>query len=155
MLASLLVVAPTATSSPTAPATGDFSEMKALIVDDNNMSRITLASVLRDCGIGRIKTVPGTHQARVHLQANTYDVILCEYHFSGPESGQDLLDEIRYTRMVPFRTVFFMVTGEATYERVAEVVENAPDDYLLKPFEHTLKSASHHFDQLKKAASQS
>lgn len=117
-----------------APSTGDFSEMKALIVDDNNMSRITLASVLRDCGIGRIKTVPGTHQARVHLQANTYDVILCEYHFSGPESGQDLLDEIRYTRMVPFRTVFFMVTGEATYERVAEVVENAPDDYLLKPF---------------------
>ncbi len=108
--------------------------MKALIIDDNNMARITLTSVLRDCGIGRVKSVSGTHQARIHLQANTYDVILCEYHFTGSENGQDLLDEIRYTRMIPFRTVFFMVTGEATYERVAEVVENAPDDYLLKPF---------------------
>jgi tetratricopeptide (TPR) repeat protein len=27
-----------------------------------------------------------------------------------------------------------MVTGEATYERVAEVAEIAPDDYVLKPF---------------------
>lgn len=36
--------------------------------------------------------------------------------------------------MVPFKTVFLMVTGEVTCERVAEVVENAPDDYLLKPF---------------------
>ncbi len=108
--------------------------MKALIIDDSSMSRLTLSSVLRDIGIGKIKTVPGTHQARSHLQSNSYDVILCEYHFSGPESGQDLLDEIRVTRMVPFETVFLMVTGEATYERVAEVVENAPDDYLLKPF---------------------
>jgi hypothetical protein len=68
--------------------------------------------------------VPGTHQARVHLQANTYDVILCEYHF-GPESGQDLPDEIRYAHGA-VSTVFFMVTGEATYERVAEVVRTHP-----------------------------
>lgn len=112
----------------------DFSEMRALIIDDNSVSRIALSTVLRDIRIGRVKTTPGTHQARALLQTESFDIILCEYHFSGSESGQDLLDDIRATRLVPFSTVFFMVTGEATYERVAAVVENAPDDYLLKPF---------------------
>ncbi|MCX7271902.1 MAG: response regulator [Burkholderiales bacterium] len=114
--------------------TSDFAPMKALIIDDNASSRMTLSSVLRDIGITRIKMAPTTHQAKLLLQSAVYDVILCEYHFLGRETGQDLLDDIRHTRIVPFRTVFFMVTGEATYERVSEVVENAPDDYLLKPF---------------------
>lgn len=70
----------------------DFAEMKALIFDDNNTSRLTLSRVLRDIGIGKIKTVPVTHQARVHLQSNAYDEILCEHHFCGPQCGQDLLD---------------------------------------------------------------
>jgi len=112
----------------------EFSELRALIIDDSPTSRMTLSSVLRDVGIQQIKGVSGPQQARINLQDNQYDVILCEYHFAGDETGQDLLDEIRYTRMIPYRTVFFMVTGEATYDKVAEVVENAPDDYLLKPF---------------------
>ncbi|MFO1198492.1 MAG: response regulator [Burkholderiaceae bacterium] len=113
---------------------GDFSHLRALVIDDSHMARMTLSGVLRDVGIGRIKGVTNPHHARVHLQSHAYDVILCEYHFSSDETGQDLLDEIRYQRLIPFRTVFFMVTGEASYEKVAEVVENAPDDYLLKPF---------------------
>ncbi len=41
-----------------------------------------------------------------------------------------------------------MVTGEATYDKVAEVVENAPDDYLLKPFKPSTLA-----DRLQKALS--
>ena len=112
----------------------DFGEMTALIIDDNDASRMTVSGVLRDIGIGRVKSVRGTRQAKEHLKEATYDVILCEFHFSGPETGQDLLDDLRRKKLVPFNTIFFMVTGEAIYDRVAGVVENAPDDYLLKPF---------------------
>ena len=112
----------------------DFGEMTALIIDDNDASRMTVSGVLRDIGIGRVKSVRGTRQAKEHLKEATYDVILCEFHFSGPETGQDLLDDLRRNKLVPFNTIFFMVTGEAIYDRVAGVVENAPDDYLLKPF---------------------
>jgi DNA-binding response OmpR family regulator len=112
----------------------DFGQMTALIIDDNDASRMTVSGVLRDIGIGRVKSVRGTRQAKEHLKDATYDVILCEFHFNGPETGQDLLDDIRRSRLVPFNTIFFMVTGEAIYDRVAGVVENAPDDYLLKPF---------------------
>ena len=124
----------TAAASFGAPQDDDFGAMKALIIDDKDVSRMTVSGVLRDIGIGKVKTVHGPVQARSHLKENTYDVILCEYHFSGAETGQDLLDDIRSKRLVPFNTIFFMVTGEAIYDRVASVVENAPDDYLLKPF---------------------
>ena len=44
--------------------TSDFAPMKALIIDDNASSRMTLSSVLRDIGITRIKMAPTTHQAK-------------------------------------------------------------------------------------------
>lgn len=124
----------TAATAFSAQKDKDFSQMTALIIDDNDASRMTVSGVLRDIGIGRVKSVRGTRQAKEHLKEASYDVILCEFHFAGPDTGQDLLDDLRSNRLVPFNTIFFMVTGEAIYDRVAGVVENAPDDYLLKPF---------------------
>jgi CheY-like chemotaxis protein len=60
--------------------------------------------------------------------------VLCDYHFEhSGMSGQDLLDELRRAQLLPYATVFVMVTGEASYTRVAEVAEAALDSYLLKP----------------------
>jgi tetratricopeptide (TPR) repeat protein len=52
-------------------------------------------------------------------------------------SGQDLLDDLRRNQLLPFSTVFIMVTGEATYAKVAEAAESALDGYLLKPHKAT------------------
>jgi CheY-like chemotaxis protein len=59
----------------------EFSDLRALIIDDSPTSRMTLSSVLRDVGIQQIKGVSGPQQARMNLQDNQYDIILCEYHF--------------------------------------------------------------------------
>ena len=42
-------------------------------------------------------------------------------------TGQDLLDELRREQLLPFSTVFVMVTGEATYAKVTEAAESALD----------------------------
>jgi len=66
-----------------------------------------------------------------------YDVIVSDMTFrqQGPNdmTGQDLLDELRQAKGLPMQTAFIMVTGEARYQHVAEAVEGALDDYLLKP----------------------
>ena len=60
--------------------------------------------------------------------------MLCEQHFANEaSSGQDLLDDLRRNQLLPFSTVFIMVTAEATYAKVAEAAESALDGYLLKP----------------------
>ena len=61
--------------------------------------------------------------------------MLCDYHFDGSdESGQDLLDELRREGLLPYSTVFMMITAEATYAKVAEAAEAALDGYLIKPY---------------------
>ncbi|HZF79041.1 MAG TPA: tetratricopeptide repeat protein, partial [Rubrivivax sp.] len=53
---------------------------------------------------------------------------------------------LRRQQMLPFATVFVMVTGDATYQKVAEAAEAALDSYLIKPF-----SANTLFDRVKEA----
>ena len=69
--------------------------------------------------------------------------MLCEQHFDAlAMSGQDLLDDLRRAQLLPLSTVFVMVTGEASYAKVAEAAEAALDSYLLKPHTATRAGAS-------------
>jgi tetratricopeptide (TPR) repeat protein len=112
----------------------DLSESQALVVDSNHTSRSILVSQLRDFGMGTIVQCSRLADARRQLEYRKFDVVLCENHFTGEStSGQDLLDDLRRNQLLPFSTVFIMVTAEATYSKVAEAAESALDGYLLKP----------------------
>lgn len=112
----------------------DLSSSSALVIDSNPTSRSVLVSQLRDFGVGRVVPCSRLADARRQLEYRTFDVVLCEHHFANESSsGQDLLDDLRRNQLLPFSTVFIMVTGEATYAKVAEAAESALDGYLLKP----------------------
>lgn len=112
----------------------DFSACSALVVDGNPTSRSILVSQLRDFGVGTVVQAARAVDARRQLEFRTFDFVLCELHFSNEtSSGQDLLDDLRRNQLLPFSTIFIMITGEATYARVAEAAESALDGYLLKP----------------------
>lgn len=112
----------------------DLSTSSALVIDANPTSRSMLVSQLRDFGMGSVVQVARLLDARRQLELRNFDVVLCELHFEGERmTGQDLLDDLRRNQLLPFATVFIMVTGEATYAKVAEAAESALDGYLLKP----------------------
>ncbi len=112
----------------------DLSTSNALVIDANPTSRSILVSQLRDFGMGNVVQCARLADARRQLEYRKFDVVLCEHHFAGESmSGQDLLDDLRRNQLLPFSTVFIMVTGEATYAKVAEAAESALDGYLLKP----------------------
>lgn len=116
----------------------DFSSCKALIIDGHPTSRSILAAQLRDLGVGTVIQCSRIADARKQLEGREFDVVLCEQHFQdGKASGQSLLDDLRRAQLLPFSTVFVMVTGEASYTAVAEAAESALDSYLLKPFAAT------------------
>jgi tetratricopeptide (TPR) repeat protein len=116
----------------------DFGSCKALIIDGHPTSRSIMAGQLRDLGVGTVIQSNRIADARKHLEAREFDVVLCEQHFQdGNSSGQSLLDDLRRAQLLPFATVFVMVTGEASYTAVAEAAESALDSYLLKPFAAT------------------
>jgi len=116
----------------------DLSASNALVIDANPTSRSILVSQLRDFGMGNVVQCARLADARRQLEYRKFDVVLCEHHFAGESmSGQDLLDDLRRNQLLPFSTVFIMVTGEATYAKVAEAAESALDGYLLKPHKAT------------------
>lgn len=112
----------------------DVHECRALIIDSNPTSRSILADMLRQMGVGNVVQTSRIIDARRALETRVFDIVLCDYHFeNSPVSGQDLLDDLRRAQLLPYSTVFLMVTGEASYMKVAEAAEAALDSYLLKP----------------------
>lgn len=131
------------------PYEGDLLSSSALVVDGNPTSRTVLVAQLRDFGVGTVVQCARLADARRQLEYRKFDVVLCELEFDDKKSsGQELLDDLRRNQLLPFSTVFIMVTGEATYAKVAEAAESALDGYLLKPhsagqLDERLRAARH------------
>lgn len=112
----------------------DVGNCRALIIDSNPSLRSMQALMLRDMGVGTVVQTSRVTDARRALENRVFDIVLCDYHFeSSSVTGQDLLDDLRRAQLLPYSTVFIMVTGEASYALVAEAAESALDSYLLKP----------------------
>jgi CheY-like chemotaxis protein len=133
----------------------DIGACRALIIDGNPTSRSILAMMLRQMGVGHVVQTSRAADARRQLENRAFDIVLCDYHFDQSKmSGQDLLDDLRRAQLLPYATVFVMVTGEASYTSVAEAAEAALDSYLLKPhtatqLEQRLLQARHRKQVLK------
>lgn len=112
---------------------------RVLVVEDNPTARSVLLSLLRGGGF-EVIAVPRPAEATHAVQSCVFpfDFILCEYHFhahgEGGATGRDWLDQMRQKRAIPMTTSVVMITGESRYQCVADSVENALDDYLLKPY---------------------
>jgi predicted Zn-dependent protease len=133
----------------------DLSASAALVIDGNPTSRSILVSQLRDFGMGNVVQCSRLADARRQLEFRTFDVVLCEQHFAHEtSSGQDLLDDLRRNQLLPFSTVFIMITGEATYAKVAEAAESALDGYLLKPHKATQLGERLHQARIRKMSLQ-
>ena len=109
-------------------------DASALVIEGNLQSRSILIAQLRELGVGNVAQCSRLVDARRKLEASNFDVVICEQHFERESgSGQDLLDDLRRNQLLPFHTVFVMLTAEASYSKVAEAAESALDAYLLKP----------------------
>lgn len=107
----------------------------ALVIDANANARMLIVSHLKELGVGTVKAVTRTRDARIALEASNYDIVVSDNDFGeDQDSGQQLLDELRREQLLPQSTVFIMVTAEAGYSAVAEAAEAALDAYLLKPY---------------------
>lgn len=117
----------------------DIHECRALVVEGNPTTRSILVAQLRDFGVGHVQQVSRAVDARRALEFKEFDIVLCEQQFHGSNySGQALLDDLRRANLLPFSTVFVMITSEASYDKVAEAAESALDSYLLKPHTATI-----------------
>ena len=112
----------------------DITQARVLVADDAPTVRQSVRLTLAHAGIQKADTANSVGETRRRVRSGNYDIVLCDYHFGEGMSGQELLAELRRSGELPLSTIWFMITAEASYEKVVSVAEVGPDDYLLKPF---------------------
>lgn len=107
---------------------------KILLIEDYAIMRTSIKGMLH---FGEAQNIVESHNAQmaiVAMEKQKFDIVICDYHLGSGKNGQQLLEEAKHRKLLPYSTIFIMVTAEQTATMVMGVMENKPDDYLAKPF---------------------
>lgn len=110
-----------------------WSKKRCLIVDDIADVRASIKRWLVDFGCKEVDTAGNADEAIDLCQRHRYDMILADYNLGQGKNGQQLLEEVRFHKLVSNTSLFIMVTAEAASHYVLHALEYQPDDYLSKP----------------------
>jgi DNA-binding NarL/FixJ family response regulator len=111
----------------------DPGKLHVLVVDDFSSFRTTMTSMLNKLGVKNIEEAAKASEALKWCKDRKFDLILCDYNLGPGKNGQQLLEELRFRKMINHHTLFVMVTAEASKEMVLSAYDCEPDDYLMKP----------------------
>ncbi|WP_185233326.1 response regulator [Teredinibacter franksiae] len=111
-----------------------YSNKKCLVIDDFPEIRGSLTRMLRTFGVPSIDTAANGEEAIKACGHKKYDVVLCDYNLGAGKDGQQILEEVRYLRVLLMTSLFVMITGESSREMVLGALECQPDDYITKPY---------------------
>lgn len=110
-----------------------YQGKRCLIVDDMPPIRANLKGAMKNFGLGIIDTAATSQEAISFCQAREYDLILCDYNLGPGQDGQQVLEELRFRKLLRNSSLFIMITAETSQDMVLGVLEYLPDDYLSKP----------------------
>ncbi len=116
----------------------DFSKKKAILIEDMAEARILQKKMLTDFGFKSIDIAMKAESAIELLRTKSYDLILSDYNLGNGKDGQQLLEEVRNSELIPNTSTYLMVTAETSIEMVMGAVEYQPDGYITKPFSQAL-----------------
>lgn len=116
----------------------NFSDKTALLIEDMAEARIMQKKMLNDFGFKSIEIAMKAESAIELLRSRSYDVILSDYNLGNGKDGQQLLEEVRHSHLIPNTSTYLMVTAETSTEMVMGAIEYAPDGYITKPFSQAM-----------------
>ncbi|SMF54939.1 CheY chemotaxis protein or a CheY-like REC (receiver) domain [Alteromonadaceae bacterium Bs31] len=111
-----------------------YSNKKCLVIDDFPEIRGSLTRTLRNFGVKSVDTAANGEEAIRICGKKKYDVVLCDYNLGAGKDGQQILEEVRFLRVLLMTSLFVMITGESSREMVLGALECQPDDYITKPY---------------------
>lgn len=116
----------------------DFSNKKALLIEDMAEARIMQRKMLTDFGFNSIDIAMKAETAIELLRSKSFDLILSDYNLGNGKDGQQLLEEVRHSKLIPHTATFLMVTAETSIEMVMGAIDFQPDGYITKPFSQAI-----------------
>lgn len=112
-----------------------------LIVDDFPQMRSMLLAMLKNYEPKDVQQAGNGKEAIEKMENNRFDIVFCDYNLGDGQDGQQVLEEAKERKLLPYSTLFIMVTAENTNAMVMGAAEYMPDDYLAKPINKTVLMA--------------
>lgn len=112
----------------------NLKSKKILIVEDYPAMRKAIEQMLYTLNAQHIVATETGLGAISEMKKNQFDIVLCDYNLGTGKNGQQVLEEARYNKLLPFNAIFIMITAEHNLGMVLGVMDNKPDEYLTKPF---------------------
>jgi len=110
-----------------------YSKKRFLIVDELDTFCFSTKKTLKELGLKLVDTANSAQKVIRGFENINYDVVLCNYDLGKGKNGQELLEELRYRKLLSFSGLFFIISAEVEKGKVMGTVENEPDGYLVKP----------------------
>lgn len=110
-----------------------YANKRCLVVDDVPDVRASLKRILVDYGCNEVDTAGNAEEAIDLCHRAQYDIVLADHNLGAAKNGQQLLEELRFNKLLKNTSIFIMITAESAGYRVLHALENQPDEYLNKP----------------------
>lgn len=109
-----------------------------LVIDDDEMARRVLVTILTREGVTRIEQATSAEEVEEKLKQEKFSLIVSDYHLGGA-SGVDLLEKIRKDGN---RTPVLLISGIPNLSGVVRASIQDRVDFMSKPFKiHELVGA--------------
>jgi tetratricopeptide (TPR) repeat protein len=112
----------------------NLATKKILIIDDFAGMRKAIKNMLGTLDAHFVVGADNGEAALRELSREKFDIVLCDYNLGEGKNGQQVLEEARLNKTLPFQAIFIMISSEQTPSMVLGAMENKPDEYLAKPF---------------------
>jgi CheY-like chemotaxis protein/Flp pilus assembly protein TadD len=110
----------------------EYNQTRFLIIDSNIKMRLLLERYLKSFGSWYIDLAVDGNEAIHKCQKGIFDVIICDYAL-GQKNGQQVLEELRYKKLLKNTALFVMMSSDTTQEMVLGAIDYQPDAYISKP----------------------
>lgn len=105
----------------------------ALVVDDLDVMRRSVANLLRNQGLLRVDEVSSVPEALEQMDVvGGYDLVVSDWNMD-PMTGLDLLKAVRSDPRYA-KLAFVLMTAEPTAAKRAEAIAAGASGFLVKPF---------------------
>lgn len=111
-----------------------FDSKKILVIEDQSIIRETIKHILYSLGARHIVEAGTGVNGIVEMRRGSFDIVLCDYNLGDGKNGQQVLEEAKFFKLLPFNAIFIMITVEQSKNMVLSAIDCKPDDYLIKPF---------------------
>ena len=107
--------------------------IKILLVDDDELARLTMDALLKDRGFD-VTNVSSVSEALRLISSETYDVLLSDLHMPGAGDGLTVVSAMRHANP---RTITMLLSAFPEMDAAAQAILLQADQIMVKPMDVT------------------